>query len=116
MEPEDLTPELLKLKLKCEKFAQADSKLKFRRLLVRKRQLLATLPLKDEHHVSLEQSLKDAAREKIVLNDRHYRGGWHELHRLRADLLELATELVTRPDSTTHLSASGLVDEVHISC
>jgi hypothetical protein len=60
----------------------------------------------------VEQALKDAAREKIVLNDEHYRGGWDELHRLRADLLELATDLVAKDECCTALSAATLADLV----
>ena len=60
----------------------------------------------------MEQAIKDAAREKLVLNDEHYVGGWAELHRLRADLLGLATELVARPEYTQALSAASLADMV----
>ena len=60
----------------------------------------------------VEQALKDAAREKIVLNDEHYRGGWDELHRLRADLLELTTDLVAKEECMTALSAAALADLV----
>lgn len=60
----------------------------------------------------MEQALKDAAREKLVLNGESYRGGWDELHRLRADLLELTTDLVAKDECCTALSAAALADLV----
>ncbi len=92
----ELSPELQKLKVKCEKLALAGKHEKFQKLLYRKAAILTNIQLSDHHVVSIEQAIKDAAREKIVLNDCHYRGGWSELHRLRADLLELSKELITR--------------------
>ena len=63
---------------------------------------------------NLSQSIKDAAREKIILEGSTYGGGWDELHRLRADLADLCKELVARPECTTALSAASLADQVLI--
>mmetsp|Transcript_21292 Transcript_21292/g.25182 ORF Transcript_21292/g.25182 Transcript_21292/m.25182 type:complete len:745 (+) Transcript_21292:77-2311(+) len=112
---EDLSPQLLKLKLKLARFVLAEKKKEVEKYLERKSKMLMSLPLADNGmEVTLEQAIKDAAREKLVFNDCHYHGGWDELHRLRADVLELATELVASPECTTALSAEALANLVLI--
>lgn len=94
---DDLSPELQKLKMKLARFLLAEKKSKVVKYLQRKKNLLMSLPLADIGlEVTLEQANKDAAREKIAFNNQHYRGGWDELLRLRADLLEHTTELMAR--------------------
>jgi hypothetical protein len=97
MDMDELSPELQKFKMKLARFVLAEKKKQAVAYLQRKKSLLMSLPLADIGlEVTLEQANKDAAREKIVFNNQHYRGGWDELHRLRADLLEHTAELMAR--------------------
>lgn len=110
-----LNPKLEKIKRKCQKYAFNNKREKFEKLITKKyARLLTNLELADRHEVTITQALKDAAREKLVFNEEPYHGGWEELNRLKADLLQCCTRLVDLPDSTITLSAAGLHDELLI--
>jgi len=91
-----LSPELAKLRDKCARFAVGDQKAKFAALLAKKESMLTNVYISDLHEVTVEQAAKDAVREELVVNNKTYCGGPDELLRLRADFLEIATEIVAR--------------------